>query len=155
MKKILLLITLTVFLSCGEKDPCEDVIIDILQQTLLIELVDSLGNNLIENNTYVADNIYVERDGYKNLPSVYSDESFIPDAYRNLIFLTIYGTEKNENIWTVFLNNEETDTLKIDLKTEDVSCSVTFYEILNVSYNDINYDLIDLGNNTYKITVVK
>lgn len=155
MKKIIALFFIIGIISCEEKDPCEGVNIDNIQQTLLIELVDSSGNNLIENNTYDANTIFVERDGFKRLPCVYTDESFIPDAFKNLIFLTIYGSKDKDNIWSIYLNDQETEILSIDLSIEDVSCSGTFYKILKVTYNGVTYEVEDLENNSYKISIVK
>lgn len=86
MKKIIAPFFIIGFVSCKEQNPSEGVNIDIKQQTLLIKLVDSSGNNLIVNNTSDANTILVERDGFKILPSVYTDASFIPDVHKNLFF---------------------------------------------------------------------
>jgi len=144
--------------SCEEDtDPCEGVIDDVITQTLLIELLDENGNNLIENETYIANTIATERNGFITNPVVYDETQFanLPKELKNVIVVNIFGEENQENIWSIILNEQETDILSIDLEIESTGCSGTFYNILAVEYNQEIRPVEDIGNNTYKIAIIK
>ncbi|PQV49456.1 hypothetical protein CLV33_10387 [Jejuia pallidilutea] len=152
MKKIALslLILLSVFFCKNDDDNEIDCsLIDIGPPNIYIELVDANGNNLIENETYIADNITVTFKGYiienvvfKNVPSV-----------ENFIALSVSGS-KGDNTFNIHLSENETDILTLNLSEREVICSVTFYTINETTYNGEIQTLKDF-NGDYLITITK
>jgi NRPS condensation-like uncharacterized protein len=80
---------------------------------------------------------------------------------RDVIVLQLFG-EEGENTWAINLNEEETDTLVIDLKhgTPD-ECGLFLLEVLSASYNGIEQNVEPFGvfesdsKINFKITVAK
>lgn len=160
MRKIgtLIMVVMCLF-SCNEevKDPCEGLILDIISQTLIIEILDDTGNNLIANGTYNTADIYTERDGFITRPVVYDiyERPNLPEELRNVVIAMISGDENGENVINIHLSEQEIDVLTMKLKIENANCSGVFYEIVQLIYNEQLIPLEDIGNNTYKIIVVK
>lgn len=152
MKKIALILFLLLFvLSCKNDDDNEVdcSVLDIAPPNIYIELVDGDGNNLIENKTYIADNItitfndfVIENVVFKNVPSI-----------KNFIALSVFGNE-GDNTFDVHLSDSETDKLTLNLSRAQVICGVTLHTINEARYNGKTQTLKDFNGN-YLITIVK
>jgi hypothetical protein len=170
VKKILLpIFTILLIVSCNisdDNDPCgipDGALVDPITQTIYIELVDSNGENLITNETYSGPNITAEKNGIIIRPVVFDENQIpgLPDSVRDIIVLQLFG-EEGENTWAINLNEEETDTLVIDLKhgTPD-ECGLFLLEVLSASYNGIEQNVEPFGvfesdsKINFKITVAK
>ncbi|MFS4468836.1 hypothetical protein [Maribacter sp. 2210JD10-5] len=155
----LLTFLIILFLSCNnnDSDPCEGLVLDVIQQTLIIEIIDANGNNLIENGTYAALTIFTERNGFQTIPVVF-DKAQLPsvsEELKNVVVVPIFDGNTISHTVNIHLNQDEIDVLTMDIRAESMGCSGTFYEILEIGYNEEKIDFQDIGNNYYKITVVK
>ncbi|MEM9078086.1 MAG: hypothetical protein AAGC43_13670 [Bacteroidota bacterium] len=145
MKKLIsFLILSSLLLSCGgdDNDPCDGVITDPIVQSIFIELLDNEGNNLIENGTFPAEDITAEFNGFIITPVVFTEF----EAIKNLITLNIVGSE-GENTWLINLNEQETDTLVLDLALNTVECGFTSFTVISVFYNGVQQTLITNSDN--------
>ncbi|GMN09722.1 hypothetical protein MTsPCn9_17650 [Croceitalea sp. MTPC9] len=169
MKKIVLYIAaFTLILSCSTDDgnPCalpEGSSVDVVTQSIYIELVDSNGANLIANGTYNGLDITAEKDGFIIRPVVFDETQFLslPDSVKDIIVLQLFGDE-GENTWLLNLNDNETDELVINLKhgVPD-QCGLFLLEAQAISYDGVSQDIVPFAVFesdpliNYKITVVK
>ncbi|MBQ4820922.1 hypothetical protein [Aquimarina sp. MMG016] len=156
MKQIFFLLSLFFMVSCSndDTDPCSvgvlDTSTDIGLQNLFIELVDTEGNNLIENGTYSANDISIS---YNN--SIITGVVFQQvQSIQYFIIMNIFGQE-GDNIFLINLNDTETDTLILNLSIEPGDlCLPDFRKLNAVTYNEIEQNIEDFeGEN--KITVIK
>lgn len=159
MKNKLLPILAIIFtISCNSEnvEPCEGLVLDEIAQTLYIELLDSNNNNLIENGTYNKEDISTLRNGFVANPVVYDESDiFVPQELQNQIVVRVFGNEGDDNVVIIKLNDSEEDTLTMELKIESEGCSGRFYEIIEITYNGMAKEFTDLGENNYRITVIK
>jgi len=116
---------------------------------LFIKLIDAEGNNLIKNETYIADDITVlfNESTYTNV--VYNDVQGI----ENLIILNLIGID-GDNTVKINLSNDITDTLILNLTAESEVCGWTFFTLNSATYNDEIKTIEDFNGN-YLISVVK
>ena len=145
--------------SCesNDNDPCEGLILDVISQTLFIEVVNVDGVNLLENGTYDKNTISAEFDGTILTPLVF-DENEVPDLpeeLRNVLGIPIFGENNQKTIWNIHLDENDQDILEINVEIESEGCSGTFYNILEIAYNGVIEEVTDIGNNGYKIVVTK
>lgn len=153
MKKLyLLLLCISLFISCTKEEvtiQCANI--DPITQTLFIELVDDQGNNLIENGTFIAEDIII-RIGDFDFTNVVFNE--IPGA-ESLIVLELFG-EQGDNTLEIVLSDTVTDTLVLNLDKEVTGgvCSQIIYTLNRATYNGMQLSLKDF-NGGYLITVVK
>jgi hypothetical protein len=151
MKKALFIfVLLLLFNSCkNDDDGIDCALFDPITKSLYINLVDSDDNNLIENETYNADDITVLYNNntftnvfFNNIPSL-----------ENLIALKISGTQ-GDNTYEIQLSENLTYSLILDLTLESTVCDISFFTLNSVSYNDIIQTIEDF-NGDYLITIVK
>ena len=161
MKKTILTL-LTIFyltISCkNDSDPCTGVESDIISQIMVVEITDVDGANLIENGTYNAKSIYTELNGSKIIPAVYDEIELpgLPEELKNVVIIQVFDSgPDDQNSMAIFLNDQEVDMLSMQLAVQRTGCSGTFYDILEVTYNQEKIIYEDLNNNFYRITVVK
>lgn len=155
MRILTLLFCLIFIQSCKNDDEtCDYALYDpVALRTVFIKLVDTNGNNLIENETYNSNNIEVSFNGYTNTSPFFENT---PEL-ENLIAVTVIGIE-GDNTYEIKLNNTITDTLILNLDSEILGnepCTSTYFTINNTSYNNTNQTVEDLNNWNYLITVVK
>ncbi len=143
MKKTISFFTLVLlFLSCGGSDdnnPCSfphGVVIDPIVQSIFIELVDNQGNNLIENGTFLAEDITAEFNGFLITPVVFTEI----EGLENLIALNFVGSG-GETTWLINLNEQETDTLVLDLTLNVGECGFSTYTLNSAFYNGVEQTL--------------
>ncbi len=151
MKSYLILFCICCFISCknDDKQEIDCALFDPFIPSLFIKLIDSDGNNLIENNTYKADEIKVLFNDYTYSNVVFNDVQGI----ENLIVLNLIGVD-GENTLKIQLSNEVTDTLILNLTAESHICDWTFFKLNSAIYNGVLQELEDFNGN-YLITVVK
>lgn len=147
----LLFIILCIMASCSkdEKETIDCALFDPAISNLFIKLVDAEGNNLIENETYIADDITVLFNDYLYTNVVFNDV----EGIENLITLNVIGND-GDNTIKIQLSSEETDTLILNLTAESEICGWTFFSINSAIYNDIILTIEDFNGN-YLITAVK
>lgn len=147
----LLFIILCIIASCSkdEKETIDCALFDPAISNLFIKLVDAEGNNLIENETYIADDITVLFNDYLYTNVVFNDV----EGIENLITLNVIGND-GDNTIKIQLSSEETDTLILNLTAESEICGWTFFSINSAIYNDIILTIEDFNGN-YLITAVK
>ncbi len=129
----LLLTSIFLFLACvgnDDNDPCEGVIADPIVQSIFIELVDAEGNNLIENGTYPPTGITAEFNGTTITGVVFTEI----EGLENLISLNVIGPG-GETAWLINLNDQETDTLILDLTLNLGQCGFNTYAFNSATYN--------------------
>lgn len=155
-KLIAFLAFLCVLVSCSDNDPCDGFVPDVLTQFLFIELVDTNGNNLIENGTYSLNEIFTERNSDRFPAIIYTEEvDFIPANLHYNIEIGVVGNNGSNNLWSIDLSDDETDTLRMDLSIASQDCNGTFYQINEIVYNNQTLPVQDLGENRFQIQVVK
>ncbi|WP_341215299.1 hypothetical protein [uncultured Wocania sp.] len=151
MKLITLLFCVLCFTACKTDDDngidCD--LFDPANRNLFIELVDGNGNNLIENNTFVADDIKVLFNGNTITNVVFNDV----EGIENLIALSLIG-EAGNNTFEIQLSSEITDTLILNLKAESQICGWTFFSLNSATYNDVLQTIEDFNGN-YIISVIR
>lgn len=147
----LLFIILCIMASCSkdEKETIDCALFDPAISNLFIKLVDEEGNNLIENETYIADDITVLFNDYLYTNVVFNDV----EGIENLITLNVIGND-GDNTIKIQLSSGETDTLILNLTAESEICGWTFFSINSAIYNDIILTIEDFNGN-YLITAVK
>lgn len=147
----LLFIILCIMASCSkdEKETIDCALFDPAISNLFIKLVDAEGNNLIENETYIADDITVLFNDYLYTNVVFNDV----EGIENLITLNVIGND-GDNTIKIQLSSGETDTLILNLTAESEICGWTFFSINSAIYNDIILTIEDFNGN-YLITAVK
>ena len=152
MKISSILLSLFILLSgCSDKDneSIDCSVIDIGNPLLLLKITDASGNNLIENETYNAENISI----------IYNDNTFnevVIDNYaslNNFIHIPLFGTDI-ERTFKINLSETETDVLIVNVKLEEGLCGYIFTIPLSGTYNGNSITIEDYNNN-YLITVVK
>ena len=159
MKHIYTFILLSfVLFSCNSDDNDPEVAClrtsPITNGNLYIALVNAEGENLIANQTYIADDITIDD---LNSGTTASGVVFTGvQGLENLIGMGIYGEEGN-NTFEINLSDTETDTLILNLVREEfgdicpVSLLIPTAAIYNGEVVEIQEDT-DIG---YLITVVK
>lgn len=148
---------MVVVISCKKKDSCDNFTLDLIQQTLVVQIIDSDGNNLIENGTYDATEVFTERNGDIRKPVVFNETELpdLPEELKNVIIVDLFDSKPEGKIIKIHLNDDEIDILSMDLKVLSEGCSGAFYEILEIIYNQETVLYEDIGNNYYIITIVK
>jgi hypothetical protein len=151
MKFFLLLFCYISLFSCKNDDEPEIdcALYDPFIRSLFIKLIDSEGQNLIENNTYMADDITVLFNGYTYTNVVFNDVQGI----ENLITLSVIGID-GDNTLKIKLSEEITDTLILNLTADSQVCGWTFFTLNSATYNGVLQQLEDFNGN-HLITVLK
>ena len=151
MKYLSIIICVLCLTSCKnhDKEEIDCALFDPAISNLFIKLIDAEGNNLIENETYIADDITVlfNESTYTNV--VYNDVQGI----ENLIILNLIGID-GDNTVKINLSNDITDTLILNLTAESEVCGWTFFTLNSATYNDEIKTIEDFNGN-YLITVLK
>ena len=149
MKYLSIIICVLCLTSCKNKEEIDCALFDPAISNLFIKLIDAEGNNLIENETYIADDITVlfNESTYTNV--IYNDVQGI----ENLIVLNLIGIN-GDNTIKINLSNDITDTLILNLTTESEVCGWTFFTLYSATYNDEIKTIEDFNGN-YLITVLK
>ncbi|NAY91901.1 hypothetical protein GTQ34_08225 [Muricauda sp. JGD-17] len=150
------MVFLLVLVSCDDDNPCDGVTVDVLTQFLYVEILDVNGNNLIQNGTYSLDEVFTERNGNRFPAVIYTGEaSFIDPSLQYKIEIGVVGDASSNNIWTVDLSDDETDTLRMDLSILSQGCSGTFYQINEIEYNNEILPVQNLDENRFQVQVIK
>lgn len=146
VKFILASFSLLFLMTCDKEiEDCSAV--SCLAQTITLEVVDSEGADLIENGTYPIEHISVAKG--ENEVNAYQD------ALATGVQFFLSGTE-GENIYTLTLNDAETETLVLNLSIANPGseCCSPIFEIDDATYNGSTIEVIN-ENNVYKIIIVK
>lgn len=114
-------------------------------------MVNVAGENLIDNGTYIADNITIDFNESTFVNVFFTDSPEIA----NLIGLNVFGQD-GDNTFEINLSDTETDILVLNTNREETGgpCSQSFFTLNSVSYNGESKELQDFGGN-FLITVVK
>lgn len=153
MKKFRLfysLISIFIFTGCTNDNGTlvQCAAIDYAVPGLLIEIVDTNGNNLLDNETYNSNEISVVIDN-DNISRIVKEDN------RTYIIISLTDSIKNKEL-KVILSPSETDTMTVQLKniTTGAPCYFLFSEATGVIYNE---NSLPLEKSTFnqKITVVK
>jgi hypothetical protein len=146
----LLFCSLSLFSCKNDVEPEIDcALFDPFISNLFIKLVDSEGQNLIENHAYIADDITVFFNGNTYTNVVLND---VPDI-ENLITVNLIGVD-GDNTLINHLSEEVTDTLILNLTAESQICGWTFFTLNSATYNGVLQEIEDFNGN-HLITVVK
>lgn len=136
--------------SCKtDKEDIDCALFDPAISSLFIKLVDTEGNNLIENETYIADDIVIRYNDSEFKNVVFKNV----ESLNNLIALNLIGVT-GDNQFEIELSGEETDALVLNLTIESKICGYTFYKFNSATYNSILKTIEDFNGN-YLITVIK
>mgnify|MGYP000288906164 FL=1 len=150
LKPNLLLCLLVILFSCKDDDGLNECsLIDCATQTFALEYVDSAGNNLITNGTYLLANVMITKDNEQlNLSQLESDE---------VVYFFVSG-ENGHNTYSIKLNDTETDELIFNLIRVklDPECCGPYFKINSATYNGDGIEIVESQNSFFeKITIVK
>ncbi|GAA4801261.1 hypothetical protein [Litoribaculum gwangyangense] len=151
MKSFTLMLFFLCLLSCKNDDDSniDCALFDPFVRNLHIKIVDNSGNNLIENETYIAEDIKVRMNGNEYTNVVFKNVETI----KNLITLTLFG-KNGKNDYEIELSNSVIDTLVLDLTLDSTICGINFFTLNTATYNG-NILSIEDYNGNYLITVIK
>lgn len=146
---IIFLCFLSIWSCKTDKDDIDCSLYDFESRSLFIKLVDTEGNNLIENETYNADDIIILFNDYEIKNVVVKNV----ESINNLVVLNLIGTA-GDNEFNIKLSNTEIDNLVLSLTAESAVCGYTFFKLNSVNYNG-NNKIIEDFKGDYLITVIK
>lgn len=155
MKSIYAFILLSFFLfSCNtdDDDPIVACSLEIpVASNLYIELVNTAGENLIENGTYIPADITINNNGGTFTDVVFTE---VP-GIENFVAVGVFGNDGN-NTYEINLSGTETDILLLNLTREEIGdpCPQIVFGLNSAIYNDASKDIQDFGGD-FLITVVK
>lgn len=136
-------------LSCSSnEDGIDCSLLDIAPQLFFIEYIDEDGHNLLEDGTYVHEEIEVMVDG-EVMGEVYS--------FPEKTFLIIYEhgqLQNNDSDYIIKLSSTETDIMQLDYSQKAGLCGTQIYTVERAVYNNEEMELQNYSGNE-KITVVK
>ncbi|WP_299674236.1 hypothetical protein [uncultured Dokdonia sp.] len=153
MKRFSLFIIVSILLfSCNSDDSetiCNPTL--VIESILFIELVNTEGENLIENGIYNPDDITIGFNG-----NIFTGVVFTGvQGVENVIVLNVFG-EEGDNTFDINLSDTETDTLILNISKEEISdpCIQLVITVNEVIYNGESKELQDFEGG-FLITVVK
>ncbi len=138
--------------SCNSDDSetiCNPTL--VIESILFIELVNTEGENLIENGIYNPDDITIGFNG-----NIFTGVVFTGvQGVENVIVLNVFG-EEGDNTFDINLSDTETDTLILNISKEEISdpCIQLVITVNEVIYNGESKELQDFEGG-FLITVVK
>lgn len=150
---VLAVMVLFSFTACSTDDDgevqCRET--PVQNRFVFIELVNADGINLLENNTYIADDITIDY-GESTIVNVVNND--VP-GFENLIALMIFG-EDGDTIFRIKLSETVEDILKLNLTltTSEGECPSLITTLNAITYNDVLQVPEDFFEDL-KITVVK
>lgn len=164
-KNFVICLALVVLFSCKTNDDpsstCQGIIDFAPPGIFLIELVDSEGNNLVENGTYLEEQIRARLNG------AILSEDLINTTYaekENVITLFALGNE-GPNQYLIDLSETETDTLDFTLEFLEIEQVVdgslfcgTRAVLASVNYNQTEVDISSISQDSLSlidITAIK
>lgn len=144
MKKIILLIiTVTIFMGCSKNEDEEEIdcsLYDPIFPSLYVRIVDSTGENLIDNGTIDPNNISVEGDfpgaGFQFVPE---NELLNSDADLRELDNSLRLFNPNESTFQYTINLDDIDeTIKINFTAEltRIPCDITFFKPIEGVYKN-------------------
>lgn len=152
MKQItLILLAIICINSCSSDDSV--ACFAVVRPSLLINIVDADGQNLIENGFYTADDIVIRNDN-SEFPAIPDPTN---DSIGNFIQIPIVGNDGINNFLIEFSENE-TDTLVLDLQVElsDPVCNSFSTSLEEAIYNEQPTEVTTFSDNFNSIiTIVK
>lgn len=138
-----------IIISCSSNDDEIDCsLLDIAPQLFFIEYTDEEGNNLLEDGTYVHEEIEVTVNG------VVMGEVYTLNAKTFLIIYEYGQLQNNESEYLIKLSPTETDIMQLDYSQKAGLCGTHIYTVERAVYNDEEMELENYSGNE-KITVVK
>ncbi|MFH4966634.1 hypothetical protein V8G61_00400 [Gaetbulibacter sp. M240] len=123
---------------------------DPFLSNLIIELVNDQGENLIANNTYLADEITVSFNGYISTNVVFNN---VP-GLENVITINLFGTS-GDNTFMIHLSDTVSDTLVLNLSVDMSVCNIPLYTLNQATYNGEIQMVSQNDSGNYRITVAK
>ena len=153
MKRIVILALIILMGSCKQDDDNTDCSLAIPEPPaqLFINLLDQNGENLLENGTFLASEIFI-RSGSTIFTDVVSTEN---PTLANLIGLNIFA-EAGDNAFEIVLSDSQTDILilNLDIETVEGTCPFTRTLLNRATYNGIVEPIEDF-NGEFLIDVVR
>lgn len=143
-----LLFVVTLISCSSEDDEIDCGVIDMVPEVFFIEYLDNEGNNLLDNGTYIHEEIEITVDG-EVVGEVFTntEETF-------LIIPEFNAVQKNESEYLIKLSPTETDVMQLEYSEETGICGHHIYTVENAVYNGEDMELERYGGNE-KITVIK
>ena len=127
--KLKLLAAVVLLSACKNDDGLDCSLVDcMVDQLFAIELLDSQGNNLIENGTFELTKIIVSANGNDLFVNTTTTENYL---------LFYYKGENGRQTYDIQLNSSETDTLVLDLSKKEGQhkCCGPYFDVDEASYN--------------------
>lgn len=134
-------------ISCNNTDCITD---DPIFRSLFVKLVDSDGNNLIENGTFNSEAIIYQFSDATYTGVVFNDVQ----GLENLIIINLRGPELSHS-YEIQLSESQIDILELSLLEidKDDPCGFSYFIPEDASYNGIDQMIEDFGDD-FLITVV-
>lgn len=150
IKKLYCLVLIISIFSCDNDDGfvAQCAAIDYAVPSLLIELQDTSGANLLENGTYNPDEV--------NVTVTETNVSRIAETENGRVIEILLSNTVNSRDATVVLNDTETDILRLDLNSSSTGfpCFFPIFNVEEALYNGTVQTIEQLEFNQ-KITVIK
>ena len=153
MKKLFLLVTVTVLIGCSNDDDDDQgidcALFDPGFPSLFIRIVDSTGTNLIENGTIDPDNISVEADfpggDFQFVPA---NENARPDSEIRELDNTIFIRIPNESTFQYTIHLSSTDDIRVEFSAEftRIPCNLFYFTPNEGVFKDETFELKELSS---------
>lgn len=136
-------------MSCTSKeDEIDCSVLVIAPQFFFIEYIDEDGDKLLDNGTFVHEEIEVTLDGVV-MGEVYTHSE------ESLLIIYEYGDlQTNNSDYIIKLSSTETDIMQLQYSQKAGICGTHIYTVEKAVYNNVEMELENYMGNE-KITVVK
>lgn len=150
MRKTFLLPIIFLFIACADDESVDCATLDVVTKNILVEVVDSEGNNLIQNGTYKAEEISVRLKNSQTccIGGVFED---VPGLET---LISVQLLPETETFYIIELSNEEEGELVVNNELESSECFGMIPTAISATYNSTSLQSRDFDSDTLLFTVM-